>query len=447
MPKLLLKFLKITGAIVVSAVLAWVIYPGFLIGPNSTTSCWFIAKTKGNVGLSRDRLAFYYRGSGDDAALVWSNVVHDSGKWYFEMEYVCGGCEKSSPGTIDGGIFWVDSKRLHRPANLINADDYFYGIRYLVGLSMPIRDGDIVGFAVDLDLGKLFYRHNGVWLICKDLRYRQRASCDPSEEDGGLDIKTGRKYAAASFIDPNLVKFRKFGWKANFGQRPFSHPMPGGYTSWDENQSQSVADAEAGYAVLKAKAWKPATPCCVDISEDGLTVRHTGEQVPTRYSRKIQNLPGRALATRYRTHGKWYYEITYLDGDPADEKPHATTIGLQDRLAQYVALDQRSPGYAGPKKDIQRGMALLRDGDIISVALDLDRFRYLVGINGRWRGGKDPATIKFWTRLKPSQTYMPVAAVACPKKGASSDGWRANFGSEPFRFKVPEGFKPYGMDN
>lgn len=443
MTKPLRTFFIISGAIICVAVLAWMARPGFLFGPFPDTPCWFVAKTKGNVKLSRDGLSFFYRGSGDEDALVWSNVVHNSGKWYFEMEYVCNGCEKSSPGTVDGGIFWVDSKRRHRPANHTNADDYFHGIQYLVGLTMPIRDGDIIGFAVDLDRGKLFYRHNGVWLICKDRRYRQRASCDPAEADGGLDIKTGRKYAAASFIDPYRVKIRKFGWTANFGQHPFEHAMPGGYTSWDESKSRPIAKAGAEEAASRAKAWKPATPCCVDISEDGLTVRHTGEEVPTYYAGEYQNLPGRVLATRYRTHGKWYYEITYLAGEPAAGKPHATTIGLQDRLAQYVALDQRSPGYAGQKKDLQRGMARLRDGDVISVVLNLDQFRYLVGINGRWPG-RDPAATKLWSRLRPSQTYMPVAAVACPEKGALSDGWRVNFGSEPFKYNAPEGYQPYG---
>ena len=433
----------------IMALLAILVASATLYFLGANPQCRFEAQTEGNVSLADKRTSFFFRGSGDQNALALSSMIHATGKHYFEMTYICKGCEQSPPAIIDTGLFLAGSDRrrgLHRAGD---AGDHFLGIQHLKGRYVPLRHGDVVGVAADLDKGRLYFRHNGVWLVCSDprpLHRGKKVSGSPADADGGLAVKTRRAYAAAGLIHPQKIHLRTYGWKANFGQRPFAHPLPGGFYSWDQTQHLSEEDGFNDTRPARSKAWMAATPCCVEISGDGVRIRHNEDKIRRYHAKGVGYLPGRAVASRFRQKGKWYYEITYLDGDPTAPKPIETTVGLQSRLAQYGELHRSAPGYAGWKKDFLKGMIALKDGDVVNVALDLDRGRYHVGINGRWSRGRPPASASGGTRLPPSETYLPVAAVAHPGQEGASDGWQANFGSTSFEHSPPPGYQPYNFD-
>lgn len=413
--------------------------------------CEFETERNNGIRLSFNRTAAFMTGKKEENGLAVSTIEHSSGKYYFEMEYVCKVCGNSMPATLDAGVFWNGSTSRHRPPELVVGNsDWFYGVNLLKYRPRRLRDGDIVGVAVNLDDGKIFFRQNEVWLICQDVRYRERRSGDPAEPDSGLSIPTNRSYSAALYIKPKMFHFAKIGWVANFGQKEFVFPMPVGYSSWDKSLNQPVTDTLKVSGLQKNLGWQAATPRGVAISEDGTQFRHSGEKDPWLTKQGKTYLPGRAIATKSHSQGKWYVEVTYLDGDPSTPISDETVLGLQSSLASYFKLSNSDPGWAGQKTQINyKGKKQLKDGDVICIALDLENLKYYAVLNGQWRDSNNPTSQDSGINLrKPSEwdtdnTYMFVAEIAYAKDRDSSDVWEVNTGNSEFKYKIPKGFKPY----
>jgi hypothetical protein len=411
-------------------------------------SCEFVAKTKGNIGLSIGRTAVYSKGGQSEDALAISTIEHDSGKYYFEMEYVCKGCTRSHPAKLDAGIYWTASKSLHRPAELLVAhDDWFYGIKFLEGRPRTFKDGDVAGIAVDFDRGRIFFSHNGVWQVCNDLRTRKITAGDPNDINGGLEIKVDRSYAAAVFIELREFHMRRLGWNANFSQEEFKFSIPQGFSSWDESNSPSNSSVRSENNGQRTVSWIAATPHGVNVSDDGEIFRHNGDKDAWYPKAGKEYLPGRAVASKYHTKGKWYLEVTYLDGDPSIPKSKRTALGYQSNLASYFILSDNAPGWAGQKGCFYLGLPedKLQDGKVIGIALDLDRSRYFISIDGKWTGRGIPSELKDGRNLREAENYAVVAEVAYAESSKKSDGWSANFGQQPFLYDIPEGFLPYAQ--
>jgi hypothetical protein len=81
-----------------------------------------------------------------------------------------------------------------------------------------LRDGDVVGMAMDLDTAHLYHHVNGTW------------GAGPPPQ-AGVAIKPGREYRVAVTVTPDFLnpKQPSDGWTANFGHAPFAFPTPRGF--------------------------------------------------------------------------------------------------------------------------------------------------------------------------------------------------------------------------
>lgn len=88
-----------------------------------------------------------------------------------------------------------------------------------------MSDGDVVGFAMDLDTGHLYWHVNGKW-----------ANAEP-ESNAGKRLKPGHAYFAVVNVAPHCNALgRADTWTANFGKTKFSFGIPKGYKSYDGRQ-------------------------------------------------------------------------------------------------------------------------------------------------------------------------------------------------------------------
>jgi hypothetical protein len=88
----------------------------------------------------------------------------------------------------------------------------------------------------------------------------------------------------------------------------------------------------------------------------------------------------------------------------------------------------------------------LKNGDTISLALDLDRNKYFTAINGTWNDRAEPNSSEGGRSLREAENYTLVAEVAYAKNSDVSDAWVANFGSLPFKYDLPKNFRPFGEE-
>lgn len=149
----------------------------------------------------------------------WKNVrsvrSRDSGKWYFELEYVyennshAGLIQTERPNNefLDtaGGWSYYSVNGLKRH----NGGNAAYGPSWAAG--------DIIGVAVDLDAGKIWWSKNGVWV----------ASGSPADgTNQAFDNVTGTVHAAfASFSSDSVTLVEDLG--------EFTYAPPDGFKAWN----------------------------------------------------------------------------------------------------------------------------------------------------------------------------------------------------------------------
>lgn len=108
----------------------------------------------------------------------------------------------------------------------------FVGVRSTTTLFQVLRAAPIkcncedrlinLGFAVDLDAGKIYMRDNGAW---------QKGGPGSA---GGSDLKLGQWYLATMYRDVDLTPLVKSGVvDLNLGQKPFAYAVPDGYQAID----------------------------------------------------------------------------------------------------------------------------------------------------------------------------------------------------------------------
>ena len=145
---------------------------------------------------------------------VRANIGNITGKWYWEI---------TCTGTYSG-----DAQNL---VGISHTADYLYpgttkhgwarqgnGLKRhnngSTAYSDAIVSGDVFGFAVDIDAGKVWTSKNGVWVG------------DPVAGTGEMYEATFRPiYPAVGAPDTNIT------WTANFGDSAFTYAVPAGYNS------------------------------------------------------------------------------------------------------------------------------------------------------------------------------------------------------------------------
>tara|TARA_R100000005_G_scaffold95286_1_gene76202 strand:+ start:19 stop:2475 length:2457 start_codon:yes stop_codon:yes gene_type:complete len=165
-----------------------------------------------------------------------------SGKWYFEVVY-------TAATAFDGMVGVANKNHENNLGNYIGGDSdswgyYYNGQKYHPGQSGAYGDGwttgDVMGIALDMDNGALYFSKNGTY----------QNSGDPTSGAS----KTGAAFTNLSgTIFPGLNGYGGTQY-VNFGQRPFNTSAPSGYKTWNTANLPTPAIAD-GATALNATLW------------------------------------------------------------------------------------------------------------------------------------------------------------------------------------------------
>ena len=145
----------------------------------------------------------------------YATILPTSGKWYFEVTWLSGSysaigvqnATNTQPSTNFGddnnGWRWQGDGTVYR--NGVIATYSTYAVN------------DVIGIALDLDNGKLFFAKNNTW----------QNSADPAAGTNGITtIPTNTPFTVTATTGSGASAFA-----FNFGQRPFTYSPPSGYVA------------------------------------------------------------------------------------------------------------------------------------------------------------------------------------------------------------------------
>lgn len=150
-------------------------------------------------------------------------------------------------------------------------------------------------------------------------------------------------------------------------------------------------------------------------------------------------------STKGHTQGKYYFEMK-LNLDQVSQPDTWTSVGLVTKEA--VDLFQPEEGYGKAYRLVDTwgdGIfrpAELHDGDIIGIAVDLNKGLLYANLNGNWKTGQ-PGTDN-GIAIKTGLEYF--AAASCSASSQSqyeTDSWTAAFKEYDLQYPVPKGFSAY----
>jgi uncharacterized protein YecT (DUF1311 family) len=145
------------------------------------------------------------RRQGKEAYQIVSQVARDKGRWYFEVLLKAGEIANFSPTAVWMGC--GEGKTNTGAGGLVQ-------IRASDGGRATAR----MGFALDLEDGKLYAHQDGEWV-----------NGEPGSSKG-LDVKLARPYRcgidSTALVAPMVENAML---QVNFGERSFAYPMPNGY--------------------------------------------------------------------------------------------------------------------------------------------------------------------------------------------------------------------------
>lgn len=142
-----------------------------------------------------------------------SNEPKTSGKWYFEVKVDGPAIQKMTEVTLFIGVAQSS------PANgAANEDGQASGSFVMIRRNTKEPDSGTLGFALDLDNGKLYTSEDGAW------------EGGAPGTAGGIDILKGRTYKAYLTSSTAVNPFLKVhALELNYGDRGFVYHLPDGY--------------------------------------------------------------------------------------------------------------------------------------------------------------------------------------------------------------------------
>lgn len=87
-----------------------------------------------------------------------------------------------------------------------------------------IAHNDVIGLAIDMDAGRLYFSRNGAWL-----------NGQPGA-GGGVPLTRGESYTVAAVLSASSATGSTDSWTANFGKTRFRYAIPRGFKSYDGRQ-------------------------------------------------------------------------------------------------------------------------------------------------------------------------------------------------------------------
>jgi uncharacterized protein YecT (DUF1311 family) len=162
-----------------------------------------------------------YLGDGELIYDLQSNQPKTSGKWYFEIKVDGAAIQKIAEVTLFIGV--AQSERAEGAAN---ENGQATGSFVMIRRNNKNPDSGTLGFALDLDNGKLYTSQDGAW------------EGGAPGTAGGVDILKGRTYKAylnsSSAINPFL---KVHALELNYGDRGFVYHLPDGYKPLEAHQT------------------------------------------------------------------------------------------------------------------------------------------------------------------------------------------------------------------
>lgn len=172
-----------------------------LVRPAASVT-WSEGNLKGSPGGSSIRVGY-------------SSIVVTSGKWYCEVIPTSNDC---SIGILKPSTF-ADTNSLGFAATeyayLGNGNKYNNNTQTAFGATFT--NNDVIGVALDLDNGRVWFAKNGTW----------QASGDPGANTNPAFTGLTGDYAFSAGDGSNASQTAEFWF--NFGQRPFSYTPPSGF--------------------------------------------------------------------------------------------------------------------------------------------------------------------------------------------------------------------------
>ncbi len=371
---------------------------------------------------------------------VRSTYSKSSGKWYWEI-------------TIDSGTTHFVGVATGN-ANLdtyAGGDAYSWGYhdldgeKYSNGGGVAFGDtyvaGDVIGVALDLENNKVWFSKNGVWQ--DDGVPTDGTDAAYSNFNQGLENPNAPIFPIWSGYDAGEVT-------ANFGDSAFAYDVPTDFNPLSSGASTISWDEDTlGSEVLL-------------LNEDLRVYTHASVA-----DGQVIHL-GSTIATEGKTSGKWYWEISVFKsaainaGDTPDVYQGTevgvilSSLNVEERIGNNAAGfaygkdgEIRNSGSSNPYGDAYD------NGDIVSIALDLDNNKIWFAVNGVWQDDGDPeeGTNKAFA-LTDGLKYHPAATAAGFAYALWTDGVLGSFahsnvsldlnvGATDFSYTPPTGFKAY----
>jgi SPRY domain len=286
--------------------------------------------------------------------LSWARV--DSGKWYWEI-YLNNVGTQTILG-VAGPSYILSESPLGLDAHswaLIVSSGLIYNNNSSSAYGPTSTDGDVIGIALDLDAGKVWFAKNGTWMNSGD------PAAGTGEAFSGL---SGMFRAGAYSIDLECIL------DAHFDLADLSYSPPAGFWAFEQMNTLNLWSMSRG--TTKAL-----------ITNNGLTFDHDGNNGITT-----------CAGTRQVSDGKWYWEIDIVAGGPLDSVgvvngdwvPAKAQIGYDAFGWGYL-----SSGNSDHANSNSSFGASWTTGDIIGVALDATNGNVWFSKNGVWQGSGDPA--------------------------------------------------------
>ena len=193
-----------------------------------TPTAWDPLKKESTIQLSNlNRTAFFPNTGTSNFGSVGSVGGRSAGKFYWEVTFDQSSEDQNTIGIgiVRDGINWETQH--------VNDRNVYYsalnGGKNINGTSTPYGDsygpGDIVGIALDIDLGAVWFSKNGTW----------QAGATINEIETG--VTTNAAYAGLlagvyyAYLGHGSVNDGTMTLTANFGATPFTFTVPEGFAA------------------------------------------------------------------------------------------------------------------------------------------------------------------------------------------------------------------------
>lgn len=150
-----------------------------------------------------------------------SNQPKTSGKYYFEVKVDVPAIQKMAEVTLFVGV-----AQAAPAAGAANEDGQASGSFVMIRRNTKDPDNGVLGFALDLDNGKLYTSQDGAW------------DGGAPGSAGGLDLLRGRTYKAYLNSSTAVNAFLKaHALELNYGDHGFVYHLPDGYKPLEAHQA------------------------------------------------------------------------------------------------------------------------------------------------------------------------------------------------------------------